>query len=196
MADAADAGYPRAQDAAAVAIGCCLKDILPDYHLRCFVHDAQVRWIYIGDFARAVDDADTILYRLENHLQAFLHQRILVEQQVHLMNLPGRIHFEVAFQEADHLVNGLPPFISFGCHKKRITTTDFERDQFHQAVHLKPLTALTAKIKRRTVFLSEFLCPLDNHRRNSGMDAAVVMNHSFLLKHHSESFLSVLSIIL
>ena len=107
-----------------------------------------------------------------------------MEQLIHLMDFSRLPQFEVAFQKAHHLVDCLPPGITFRRYKDRIALADFERNELHQAAHLKPFTALTAQKQRRCIFFAEFPCPLDNHGRNAGMYAAFVVNHSFLFIHH------------
>ena len=183
-ADAANTRHTGTQHRTAVAVGRGLKDILPHDHLGSLMDNTQIGGIDIGDFARPVHHADAVLHRFQNHLQAFLHQGIFMEQLIHFMDFSRLTHLEIAFQKAHHFVDRLPACITFGRNKDRIPLADFERHQLHQTAHLKALTALTAQKQGGCIFLTEFPRPLDNHRRNAGMYAAVVVYHGLLFIHH------------
>ena len=111
VADAADARDARAKHGTAIAVGSRLKDVLADDHLRRLVDNAQIRRIDVGDLAAAVDDTDAVLHRLEDHLQALLHQGILMQQLVDAVDLRGLVHDKVALEEAHHLDDGLTPVV-------------------------------------------------------------------------------------
>ena len=196
VADAADARDARAQHGAAVAVGSRLEDVLSDDHLRRLVDDAQIRWIDIGDLAAAVDDADAVLHRLEDHLQALLHQGILVQQLVDPVDLRGFVHDEVALEEAHHLDDGLPPVVPLRRHEDRVALCDLEGHELHEAVHLTALTALAADVEVAVVALAEFLRALHDHRRDARMDAAFVVDDGFPFKYHfHRSFLLAIIIL-
>ena len=109
------------------------------------MHNAQIGRIDIGDLARAVDDADAVLHGLQDHLQTLLHQRVLMQQQIHLMDIAWRIHLEITLEEANHLIDSLPPLIALRGHEHRIPAGNLERYELHEAVHLTALTALAAQ---------------------------------------------------
>ena len=158
--------------------------------------NTQIRRIDIGDLAAAVNDADAVLHRLEDHLQAFLHQGILVQQLVDAVDLRSLVHDEVALEEAHHLDDGLPPVISLRRHEDRIALCDLEGHELHEAVHLTALAARTAQIEVAVVALAEFLCALHDHRRDARMDAALVVDDGFPFKNHvHRSFLLVIIIL-
>ena len=196
VADAADARDARAQHGAAVAVSSRLEDVLTDDHLRRLVDNAQIRRIDIGDLAAAVNDADAVLHRLEDHLQAFLHQGILVQQLVDAVDLRSLVHDEVALEEAHHLDDGLTPVVSLRRHEDRIALCDLEGHELHEAVHLTALAARAAQIEVAVVALAEFLCALHDHRRDARMDAALVVDDGFPFKNHvHRSFLLVIIIL-
>ena len=107
-----------------------------------------------------------------------------MQQKIHLMNFLWLPHLEVTLQEFHHCIDRLTPLVTLSSNKYRVTTADFERNNFHEAAHLTALAPLTAQIKRRSIFLAQFLGPLHDHGSNTGMDPALVMDHGLLLKYH------------
>ena len=148
------------------------------------MHDAQVGGIDVCDLSRAIHDADAILHGLQDQLQAFLDQCVLMQQLVHTVDFRRPMHLEIAFEETHHLEHGLPAVVAFGRDKDRVAAVDLERDELHEAVHLTTLTTRAAQEQMAVVALRQFLRPLHDHGRHAGMDAALIMDDGFLFVYH------------
>ena len=184
VADDADARDARAQHADAVAVRRMREDVLPEHHLHRLVDDAQIRRIHIGDEAALVHDADAVLHRLEDHLQPLLHECVLVQQLVHLVELLRLMHLEVALEERGHLLRGPLLIAALRGHEHRVAAARLERDELHDAAHEEPLAARAAQVELRMILFTELPRALDDHRRDARMDAALIRDHGLPFHRH------------
>ena len=184
MAERADARDARFQHADAVAVRRALEDVLPEHHFARLVHDAQVRGVDVGDDARFLDDADAVLHGFENHLEALLHQCVLMQQLVDFAQLRLLVHLEVAFEERGHFACRLALPAALGRDEERVALPRLERDELHDAVELEALATLAAQVEMRAVFCGELLRALHDASRHARVDAALVLDDGRAFTRH------------
>ena len=183
MAQTADPGLTRPQHTAAVSLRCCHIYVRADDHFRRLVHDTQIGRIDIGDLACLIDHTDTILHRLQDELQPFLHERVLMQQPVDLAHLRFCVHLEIAGEKPCHFPYRCGGILPLTGYEYRIAALHLQRDQQHEIVQFNALAARAAQVKAALVLYIEFLGLLHNHGRNPHMQTIFVLYHDFLLKH-------------